>query len=115
MCSDWSILTIRLVNDIAGCQESLLALDSDGDEVDKAVVADETRESLVKVLVLLGEVVLGEGLHQILQVQHICVVIQVELELAILLNKINLKSRKTFQSGLIKVPIIALIIFYNQS
>ena len=38
-------LPVGLVNDFTGSQKSLLLLDSDGDEVDDAVVADEAGKS----------------------------------------------------------------------
>merc|ERR1719189_377591 len=83
-------ISIGLVNDLTGRQESLLALDGDGDKVDEAVVADEAGEGLVEEFVFLGEVVLGEGVQQVLQVQHVGVVIQAELEISILLHKVHL-------------------------
>ena len=64
-------LPVGLVNDFTGSQKSLLLLDSDGDEVDEAIVADEAGKSLVEKLVLLGEVVLGECVHQVLQVHDV--------------------------------------------
>ena len=69
-------LPVGLVNDFTGSQKSLLLLDSDGDEVDEAVVADETGEGLVEKLVLLGEVVLWGCVHQVLQVHDVGVVVQ---------------------------------------
>ena len=60
-------------------------------EVDEAVVADETDESLVETLVLLGEVVLGECVHQVLQIHDVRVVVEAELELTILFYQVHLK------------------------
>ena len=84
-------VTIGFVNDIAGSQQSLLALHCDGDEVDETVVTDQTCQSFVEKFVFLGEVVIRKGVGQVLQIKNISVVVKIKLEFSILFNQVNLK------------------------